>query len=59
MMPLLSFALVVVVVVVQDLLDTPNLGSPAQWDAYLYLRDKPQEYRKRVREQAKKYPPPE
>ncbi|KAF9668537.1 hypothetical protein SADUNF_Sadunf14G0013800 [Salix dunnii] len=40
-----------------DLLDQPNPGDPAQTDGYhLFVQD-PTEYRRRVRQQAKLYPP--
>ncbi|KAI8912192.1 ubiquitin-conjugating enzyme 9 [Powellomyces hirtus] len=42
---------------IQDLLDEPNLDSPAQQDAYVMLkRDKPG-YVRKVRQQAKEYTP--
>ena len=41
---------------IQDLLDEPNPDSPAQSEAYnLFVRDK-ERYKRRVREEAKKYP---
>lgn len=44
--------------VLQDLLNEPNPGSPAQSTAYeMYLKDKPQ-HQERVRKQALLYPPP-
>jgi ubiquitin-conjugating enzyme E2 I len=42
----------------QELLDTPNDKSPAQSDAYIIFTTQLPEYRKRVRKQAEKYPPP-
>lgn len=42
----------------QELLDTPNPQSPAQSDAYVMFTQKLSEYRKMVRQQALKYPPP-
>ncbi|KAJ4802875.1 Ubiquitin-conjugating enzyme [Rhynchospora pubera] len=45
-----------ILVGIQDLLDTPNPADPAQTDGYqLYMQDK-EEYKKRVRQQAKMYP---
>jgi len=42
---------------IQDLLDTPNPNSPAQSEAYqLYVSNRA-EYQRRIREEAKKYPP--
>merc|ERR1711904_743376 len=43
---------------IQDLLTTANLESPAQEAAYVMCRDNPDEYEKRVREEAKKHPRP-
>lgn len=43
---------------IQDLLDTPNEGSPAQSDAYVLFTQQLTEYRRRVRAQAGRYPPP-
>ncbi|GJV14850.1 SUMO-conjugating enzyme SCE1-like protein [Tanacetum coccineum] len=41
---------------IQDLLDTPNPASPAQHDSYrLFITNLP-EYKKRVQDQAKRYP---
>ena len=44
--------------VLQELLDTPNPNSPAQSDAYILFTQKLSEYKKKVRQQASKYPPP-
>ncbi|XP_048130876.1 SUMO-conjugating enzyme SCE1-like isoform X2 [Rhodamnia argentea] len=42
---------------IQDLLDQPNPASPADHEEYqLFVKD-PAEYQRRVRQQAKKYPP--
>eukprot|EP00244_Chara_vulgaris_P006374 TRINITY_DN24205_c0_g1_i1.p1 TRINITY_DN24205_c0_g1~~TRINITY_DN24205_c0_g1_i1.p1 ORF type:complete len:159 (-),score=19.32 TRINITY_DN24205_c0_g1_i1:190-666(-) len=47
-----------ILVGIQELLDAPNPADPAQTDAYtLYIQDV-EEYRRRVRVQAKQYPPP-
>jgi ubiquitin-conjugating enzyme E2 I len=43
---------------VQELLDTPNAQSPAQSDAYVAYTQRLAEYRKKVQQQALKYPPP-
>lgn len=43
---------------VQELLDEPNPHSPAQSDAYHALTQKPAEYAQKVREQARRHPPP-
>jgi ubiquitin-conjugating enzyme E2 I len=43
---------------VRDLLDSPNEASPAQSDAYVLYTQQRTEYRRRVREQAGRYPPP-
>ncbi|KAJ0026390.1 hypothetical protein Pint_08737 [Pistacia integerrima] len=46
-----------ILVGIQDLLDEPNPADPAQTDGYqLFIQD-PTEYRRRVRQQAKQYPP--
>nr|CAD1835305.1 unnamed protein product [Ananas comosus var. bracteatus] len=46
-----------ILVGIQDLLDQPNPADPAQTDGYhLFIQD-PVEYKKRVRQQAKQYPP--
>ena len=42
---------------IQDLLDSPNPNSPAQSEAYQLFVSNRGEYLKRVREEAKKYPP--
>jgi ubiquitin-protein ligase len=42
----------------QELLDTPNDKSPAQSEAYCVFTQQLSEYRKRVRKQAEKFPPP-
>ena len=43
---------------IQELLDTPNPNSPAQSDAYMIFTNNTPEYKKRVKEQSRKYPPP-
>ncbi|KAJ3021966.1 E2 SUMO-conjugating protein ubc9 [Thoreauomyces humboldtii] len=40
---------------IQDLLDDPNLDSPAQQDAYVMLKRDKQSYIKRVKAQAREY----
>uniref|UniRef100_A0A0E0CUE8 UBC core domain-containing protein n=2 Tax=Oryza TaxID=4527 RepID=A0A0E0CUE8_9ORYZ len=46
-----------ILVGIQDLLDQPNPADPAQTDGYhLFIQD-PTEYKRRVRLQAKQYPP--
>ncbi|KAI7730930.1 hypothetical protein M8C21_032487 [Ambrosia artemisiifolia] len=46
-----------ILVGIQDLLDTPNPADPAQTEGYhLFIQDTV-EYKKRVRQQAKLYPP--
>jgi ubiquitin-conjugating enzyme E2 I len=40
---------------IQTLLDEPNNTSPAQDEAYRLLKDRPAEYARRVREQARRY----
>ncbi|KAI3747886.1 hypothetical protein L6452_10608 [Arctium lappa] len=42
---------------IQDLLDTPNPASPAQSDLHRLFTKDLIEYKKRVRQQAKRYPP--
>lgn len=42
----------------QELLDTPNPNSPAQSDAYIMFTQRLAEYKKRVKDQVHKYPPP-
>jgi ubiquitin-conjugating enzyme E2 I len=42
---------------VQELLDTPNLDSPAQADPYHLLKRNPAAYEKRVRELARAFRP--
>ena len=45
-----------VLIGIQELLDDPNVKSPAQRDAYeLFVKDKPA-YRKKIKEQAVKNP---
>ncbi|KAJ3147660.1 E2 SUMO-conjugating protein ubc9 [Geranomyces michiganensis] len=44
---------------IQDLLDEPNLDSPAQQDAYVMLKRDKVGYVRRVRQQAKEYAPTE
>jgi ubiquitin-conjugating enzyme E2 I len=47
-----------ILVGIQELLDAPNPADPAQTEAYqLFIQD-PDEYKRRVRQQAKLYPPP-
>lgn len=43
---------------VQELLDEPNPKSPAQSEAYMALEQRPAEYARLVREQARRHPPP-
>ncbi|KAL4434609.1 hypothetical protein ABPG77_002732 [Micractinium sp. CCAP 211/92] len=43
---------------IQELLDTPNPLSPAQSDAFVMFQQRREEYKKRVRQEAAKYPPP-
>mmetsp|Transcript_20474 Transcript_20474/g.56767 ORF Transcript_20474/g.56767 Transcript_20474/m.56767 type:complete len:160 (+) Transcript_20474:173-652(+) len=43
---------------VQELLNTPNPQSPAQSDAYVMLLNQKSAYDKRVRQQARAFPPP-
>ncbi|KAL3677737.1 hypothetical protein R1sor_020693 [Riccia sorocarpa] len=43
---------------IQELLDQPNPASPAQQEAYELFVQKPEEYKRRVKLQAKKYPAP-
>lgn len=43
---------------VQELLDNPNAQSPAQSDAFVTFTQRLPEYRKKVQQQAGKYPPP-
>lgn len=43
---------------IQDLLDNPNPMSPAQSDAFVMYQQRREEYKKRVRQEAAKYPPP-
>ncbi|KAI8535060.1 hypothetical protein RHMOL_Rhmol10G0145600 [Rhododendron molle] len=46
-----------ILVGIQDLLDQPNPADPAQTEGYhLFIQD-PVEYKRRVRQQAKQYPP--
>ncbi|KAL6001696.1 hypothetical protein ACLOJK_007436 [Asimina triloba] len=46
-----------ILVGIQDLLDQPNPADPAQTDGYqLFIQD-PTEYKRRVKQQAKQYPP--
>ncbi|OWM70851.1 hypothetical protein CDL15_Pgr014524 [Punica granatum] len=46
-----------ILVGIQDLLDQPNPADPAQTDGYqLFIQD-PVEYKRRVKQQAKQYPP--
>ena len=42
----------------QELLDTPNPGSPAQSDAFVLFTQQKAEYVKKVKRQALNYPPP-
>ncbi|PON94236.1 Ubiquitin-fold modifier-conjugating enzyme [Trema orientale] len=46
-----------ILVGIQDLLDQPNPADPAQTDGYQLFIQEPVEYKKRVRQQAKQYPP--
>ncbi|KAI3784960.1 hypothetical protein L1987_44068 [Smallanthus sonchifolius] len=46
-----------ILVGIQDLLDSPNPASPAQNDAYAFFVKDLVGYKKRVREQGKRYPP--
>ncbi|KAK3020025.1 hypothetical protein RJ639_004985 [Escallonia herrerae] len=47
-----------ILVGIQDLLDEPNPAHPVHNEAYhLFIQD-PVEYKKRIRQQAKQYPPP-
>jgi ubiquitin-conjugating enzyme E2 I len=43
---------------VQELLDAPNDKSPAQSDAYIMFTQQPAEYKRKVKEQAARFPPP-
>ena len=43
---------------IQELMDSPNEKSPAQSDGYVTFTQRKEEYKKRVKEQATKYPPP-
>ncbi|CAH2063108.1 unnamed protein product [Thlaspi arvense] len=46
-----------ILVGIQDLLDEPNPNDPAQTEGYqLFVQDKT-EYKRKVRQQAKQYPP--
>jgi hypothetical protein len=47
-----------VVLLLQELLDTPNDKSPAQSDAYVCFTQRLNDYRKEIRKQSLKYPPP-
>lgn len=42
---------------IQDLLDNPNIGDPAQREPYTLLKSDKKAYEKRVREEAKKHSP--
>ncbi|BBG95213.1 sumo conjugation enzyme 1 [Prunus dulcis] len=46
-----------ILVGIQDLLDQPNPADPAQTDGYQLFIQEPAEYKRRVRQQAKQYPP--
>ncbi|KAI7742808.1 hypothetical protein M8C21_012216 [Ambrosia artemisiifolia] len=46
-----------ILVGIQDLLDTPNPASPAQNEAYGFFVKDLAEYKRRVRQQGKRYPP--
>ncbi|CAL5385344.1 unnamed protein product [Camellia sinensis] len=46
-----------ILVGIQDLLDQPNPADPAQTDGYQLYIQEPVEYKRRVRQQAKQYPP--
>jgi ubiquitin-conjugating enzyme E2 I len=43
---------------IQELLSDPNPKSPAQSDAYVLFVKEPSEYKKRVKAQTARYPPP-
>jgi ubiquitin-protein ligase len=43
---------------IQELLNNPNEKSPAQSDAYVAYTQRPDEYKRKVREQVAKYRPP-
>jgi ubiquitin-conjugating enzyme E2 I len=43
---------------VQELLDNPNEKSPAQSDAYVIYTTRVEEYKRTIKDQALKYPPP-
>ncbi|XP_042017770.1 SUMO-conjugating enzyme SCE1-like [Salvia splendens] len=47
-----------VLIGIQDLLDQPNPSDPAQTDGYQLYMQQPEEYKRRVRQQAKQYPSP-
>ncbi len=42
----------------QELLDTPNEKSPAQSEGYVMFTQRLDDYKRRVQQQALKYPPP-
>lgn len=44
---------------IQDLLDDPNLDSPAQQDAYVMLKREKAAYVRRVKQQAREFAPKE
>ncbi|KAK1301105.1 SUMO-conjugating enzyme SCE1 [Acorus calamus] len=46
-----------ILVGIQDLLDSPNPADPAQTDGYQLFIQEPAEYKRRVKQQAKQYPP--
>ncbi|KAK1322908.1 SUMO-conjugating enzyme SCE1 [Acorus calamus] len=46
-----------ILVGIQDLLDSPNPADPAQTDGYQLFIQEPTEYKRRVKQQAKQYPP--
>ncbi|WIA17787.1 hypothetical protein OEZ85_009300 [Tetradesmus obliquus] len=52
-----SITLAQILVGIQELLDTPNIQSPAQMPAYQCYRTKRAEYTQLVRKQAAQYPP--
>jgi|EP00161_Ancyromonas_sigmoides_P013077 ubiquitin-conjugating enzyme E2 I len=41
---------------IQDLLDKPNQGDPAQYEPYQLLKIDPAAYEERIKEQARKFP---
>jgi len=47
-----------ILLAIQHLLDTPNPNSPAQGEAYNIYMNKRSEYKRRVKAQARQFPPP-